>query len=181
MALDALAVYTVGMEPTKTCTSCLTSKDISSFRPNKMGAQGRYSKCRECEAGVRRAKEGTEARKTAYKKYRASEKGKSAQREAKERYRRSEKGRQTDRAYYRSRHWYMLCKAAVNNAVQAGTLPSATASCCEVNAACRGRNQWHHDSYAKEDWLNVRCLCEKHHREWHRTNTPKPFSKASGV
>jgi len=37
---------------------------------------------------------------------------------------------------------------------------------------CGKYGQAHHDSYAKENWLNVRWLCQDHHAEWHRFNEP---------
>jgi hypothetical protein len=181
MAVDALAVYTVGMEQTKTCTTCSETKPLDAFRLNAMGKLGRYSKCRSCEAVVRKANEGSESRKAAYKKYRNTDAGRTAQKAAAERYRQSDKGRETDRSYYRSRHWYMLCKASVNNAVQAGALLPASSTPCVVGADCEGPHQWHHDSYLKEDWLNVRCLCAKHHREWHRNNKPRPFEEGGSM
>ena len=35
----------------------------------------------------------------------------------------------------------------------------------------------HHDSYLAENHLNVRWLCSKHHKDWHREN-PNHFTEA---
>ena len=51
--------------------------------------------------------------------------------------------------------------------VRAAELPRA----CE-SVECYGRNEYHHDSYRREDWLNVRVLCVRHHKQWHRENNP---------
>ena len=164
----------------KTCTGCQQNLPLDAFRSNPKGKHGRYSKCRECEAKRRRAKEGSPERAAAYKRYRQSPKGRAAQARAKKKYRASERGRATDRAYYQKRRWYMLCKAAVNNAVQAGRLQRAQdVECCGVNSGdCSGPHEWHHDSYRTERWLDVRCFCKKHHDEWHRANTAEPCEKA---
>lgn len=41
---------------------------------------------------------------------------------------------------------------------------------CEVCG--EGKTQAHHDSYLEKDLLNVRFLCIRHHKEWHRFNKP---------
>lgn len=155
----------------KTCTACGRLLPLTMFYNNPCGLYGKHSRCCDCHKKAQREREGSEARRNAYKKYRQTDKGKIAARKARNNFRGSENGRLADRRYYRKRHWYALCKAAVNNAVQSGALPkAASVPCSSFSDDCHGIHHWHHDSYKREDWLNVRCFCQYHHREWHRTN-----------
>lgn len=56
---------------------------------------------------------------------------------------------------------------AARSAVKHGLLPPAT-TCSECGAT--DSVGYHHDSYAEEEWLNVRALCNRCHMQWHRKN-----------
>lgn len=61
-----------------------------------------------------------------------------------------------------------------NNEVAAGRMPHASSVDCEGGKGpCSGRHEYHHDSYAKSDWLKVRALCVRHHKQWHSNNIPR--------
>ena len=55
----------------------------------------------------------------------------------------------------------------VNQAIKYNRLQRLS---CEVCG--EGKTQAHHDSYLEKDLLNVRFLCIRHHKEWHRFNKP---------
>jgi hypothetical protein len=67
-----------------------------------------------------------------------------------------------DRAY----HLQAKAHSAVAKALHNGEL---TRQPCEV---CGGKAQAHHDSYYPDQWLSVRWLCPKHHKDWHDQNEP---------
>ncbi len=54
------------------------------------------------------------------------------------------------------------CRGDTNHAITQGKLNRMP---CEP---CGGKAEAHHDDYSKP--LDVRWLCFKHHREWHRQN-----------
>lgn len=84
-------------------------------------------------------------------------------------YQATERGRERVRAGVKA--WVKrnpLKKAATNavhNAIRDGKL---TRQPCE---RCGAIAQAHHDDYSKP--FDVRWLCTKHHREWHKHNKPK--------
>jgi len=59
--------------------------------------------------------------------------------------------------------------SAANYAIKTGKLKRSP---CEVCGSIDNINA-HHDSYLKEDYLNIRWLCFSHHKEWHKNNKPK--------
>jgi transcriptional regulator with XRE-family HTH domain len=61
-----------------------------------------------------------------------------------------------------------LAHRRVKKALVEGALTRPGA--CEVCGSCVRRVEAHHDDYAKP--LDVRWLCEKHHRQWHLANGP---------
>lgn len=70
--------------------------------------------------------------------------------------------------YYRKNPAKKKATALVNNIIVSGKLMRQPCQVCgEVKA------QAHHDSYAKECWLDVRWLCRKHHMAWHRVFLPE--------
>ena len=60
-----------------------------------------------------------------------------------------------------------LAHKAVRHAVMAGEIPPPSEVLCEVGIDCLGLHGWHHDSYDPWNFLNVRCLCARHHAIWH--------------
>lgn len=67
-------------------------------------------------------------------------------------------------------------------ALQRGILKRQPCEVCGANGAFsdgRSEVQAHHDDYNKP--LEVRWLCQKHHHEWHKHNTPKERMEPPGV
>lgn len=67
-------------------------------------------------------------------------------------------------------------------AIQQGVLKRQPCEVCGANgtfADGRSEVQAHHDDYNKP--LDVRWLCQKHHHEWHKNNTPKERKEPPGV
>ena len=63
---------------------------------------------------------------------------------------------------------------AVYAEVRAGRMPPANAVPCDAeDGTCYGRHHYHHDDYSEGAWLDVRALCSRHHRLWHRDNKAK--------
>ena len=141
----------------KRCPKCEETKPLSEFYPkrSKPGAVDGY--CKECRRAQSRyySAEGSpfyERRKRARlarnKKYKASEDYK----------------------------WRRAILKAVEHAVKKGDLQRAVEAPCEDAdlGKCSIVHHWHHDSYAWEDRMKVRCLCSRHHGLWHRNNVPTP-------
>jgi len=61
----------------------------------------------------------------------------------------------------------MRAQLTINNAKIRGEIRPLPCEICEEK-----KSQAHHDSYKREDWKNVRWLCLKHHREWHKFHSP---------
>jgi hypothetical protein len=77
---------------------------------------------------------------------------------------------------YRERYPEKLAAhAAVQRALASGELSRGP---CEVCGVEHGRIDPHHDSYDPKDWLNVRWLCRKHHRQHHALEDAKLRAKA---
>lgn len=76
------------------------------------------------------------------------------------------------------RSWRVKAVQAVSRQVAQGLLPRAADVPCSAGPdGCSQRHSWHHDSYRREDWLKVRCLCFRHHMQWHRENTATPYEE----
>lgn len=90
--------------------------------------------------------------------------------ESRERYAKTDSGKVARaRAHATFSKNYPLKRAAhiaVGNAVRDGRLVKMPCEVCGASSA-----EAHHDDYDKP--LDVRWLCESHHDEWHRHNTPK--------
>ena len=89
---------------------------------------------------------------------------------AKNRKRNLEIHRKSRRKIYKKsaiQRWKDRANHLVYSRIKSGKLKRQT---CEV---CGKEAQAHHDSYLKDNLLNVRFLCIFHHSEWHRLNEPE--------
>lgn len=137
------------------CKKCGTEREIHEFR--RKNAEGPWEpwNLRECKACVHQeylvrygTPERNAAQKRASSKWKENNPGKHAELNAK---------------------WYQANKdkarsgAVLRYAVAKGKIKRQP---CEVCGICH-RVQGHHDSYAKGAELDVRWLCQDHHKAWH--------------
>ena len=160
----------------KSCVRCGEIKPLTDFHRRSSSKDGRRGDCKACHliaCAERRKTASWKATRDAYQKT-------DAYRESQKAYRRTGKGRAATRrgnAVHQSLNPFKYrAKAAVYREIRAGRMRRAIFSPCEsLSESCAGQHEHHHDSYRKEDWLNVRVLCRHHHRQWHLTNTPTPY------
>lgn len=143
------------------CSKCAEWKDVESFSPNRHRECGRASSCRICVAAqardyYRRHREKCVKRTGEWIKQRPEKVKEYAKRHKVNRYRLLllDRERHPDR-------W--KARKALNNAVRDGKLARLP---CEVCG--NPKTHGHHHSYEKADWLKVKWLCVKHHREEHQ-------------
>lgn len=146
------------------CKHCQTEKPEADFYASSK------SKCKECiKSAVRLHREQNIEKIREYDKQR----GNTPQRvKARQEYLKTEAGKQAKkRAIDAYRKRYPMKYAAhviTGNAIRDGNLIEAS-NCSVCNST--QKIQGHHDDYTKP--LDVRWLCEKCHKEWHKHNKPK--------
>ena len=151
----------------KPCIKCGVEKPLSEFYAHPQMKGGRLNKCKECtKEGVRENRARRAKQYQEYEKNRAMLPHRIALRE---RYRSTAEGRQAhNRAKSRFRVNNPIKTQAhrrVKHAIAAGQL-CRPCLCEECQQQCRPHA--HHDDYLKQ--LDVRWLCSKCHRTWHRIN-----------
>ena len=131
-----------------TCNKCKISKDESEFYP-------RNKVCKECTktrvAEYVKTNVGMAVKKAAAKKHAQTEKGRKTQKKADAKYKSNEKNRKKIRA-----------KDAIKRAIKSGLIKKMPCEICGDNGVA------HHDDYDKP--LDVRWLCQLHHKRWHMEN-----------
>jgi hypothetical protein len=132
-----------------TCCNCDVDKLDDSFYKNSSRKSGRSSQCKECD-------------KKSSSKHRKSNPIKNKKRNDRYYQENKQKVKQKTANYRESNKDKYLANTAVNNAIKLGHLESQPCEVCgekEVHG--------HHESYLKEDWLNVNWLCHTHHAQRH--------------
>jgi ribosomal protein S27AE len=153
----------------KVCRECNKEKPLSDFYKHPKMADGHLNKCSECvKARVAKHREVNLEKVREYDKKRSVLPHRV---QARKDYLQTEQGKATrKRAIESYRERYPLKRAAhiiTRNAVRDGKLkPAKSCSVCGSKKLIEG----HHDDYTKP--LEVRWLCNKCHRAWHRENTP---------
>ena len=151
---EELTAYQRPIPVRKLCTKCRYKKILSEFNRNAKAKDGLQHWCRSCQ----REYNATPERRAAIKKSGAANRA-----EVERRYRRSSKGRKVRRTVDRRRRREvpekMRAKDKVKYAIKTGRLVRQQCEKCGKPA------QAHHDDYSKP--LEVRWLCNKHHREEH--------------
>jgi len=151
----------------KVCRECKKEKLLSEFYVHKEMADGHLNKCIECvKLRVIKHRQNNLAKVTAYDKMRSK---KPHRLQAIRDYAKTEAGKLTKKKAMSAYHARYPMKYAAHiltgNAVRSGKLiPELTCSCCKSTEKIEG----HHDDYTKP--LDVRWLCEKCHKQWHREN-----------
>ena len=130
----------------KRCFKCGEVKGLSDFYKHNGMADGHLNKCKECcrnYSSAHRQENIDSIRK--YDRLRGNRQPKGYAKEYRERF----------PIKYKAHN-------IVNNAIRDGKLFPMP---CEI---CGNRAVAHHDDYAKP--LNVRWLCQAHHKQWHSDN-----------
>ncbi len=131
----------------KACFKCGVSKPLSSFYKHKQMKDGHVNKCKECNK-----RDVAEHRTENLDKIRAYDRGRGNRQDAEY----FKKWRTDNPKKYRAH-------LMVNNHVRAGNLHPKPCEICAAEKAVA-----HHDDYSQP--LNVRWLCQAHHKQWHTKN-----------
>ena len=153
----------------KVCRECNKEKPFSDFYKHPKMADGHLNKCSECvKTRVTKHREANLEKVRGYDKQRYMLPHRI---QARKEYEQTEQGKATRKRRtdsYNKR--YPLTHAAhiiTSNAIKNKKLKRAeSCSVCGIQNLTEG----HHDDYTKP--LEVRWLCNKCHREWHKENTP---------
>lgn len=141
------------------CTICERAQPLDNFYDDSRRMLGKRSECKGCVS-----KNVLE--------YRRTEQGKQVYQEIKRRYRSSSRGKRTQREYAQAgrqeRRWYPQERArqAVHDAIRRNGFPKPTrylCTDCGVQA-----EEYHHESYEREHWLDVIPLCVGCHKKRHQ-------------
>jgi ribosomal protein S27AE len=153
----------------KVCRECNKEKPFSDFYKHPRMADGHLNKCSDCvKARVTKHREANLEKVREYDKQRAMLPHRV---QARKEYLKTEEGKAAKkRAIDSYNERYPLKRAAhiiTRNAIRDGKLTSAkSCSVCGSKKLIEG----HHDDYTKP--LEVRWLCNKCHRAWHKENKP---------
>jgi ribosomal protein S27AE len=134
----------------KLCGSCKTEKHESLFGKRAASKDGLSYKCKICQKAYDAARSNDEYRKVQREIYAQTEEGKLASNKAK--------------AEYRKRNPVKAkAHAIVARNIRSGKLFQCPCEVCGSSIVVA-----HHDDYLKP--LNVRWLCQAHHKQWHAKN-----------
>lgn len=135
----------------KYCGTCKLNKDVSEFGVRRASKDGLAHKCKSCQKDYDAARLKDPKRMRARRDYQKTERGKEAHNRA-------------ARAWVEKNTIKRAAHIIVGNAVRDGKLSPEPCEVCfrthDIHA--------HHDDYAKP--MDVRWLCNEHHKEWHRMN-----------
>lgn len=153
----------------KKCIACSVIKDLSEFYKHPQMADGHFNRCKECQKASTKA-----ARDRNPEHYREYDKDRNSRPErvkARREYLHTDAGKaaraRATKAYHERFPMKRAAHVIVGNAIRDGALRKP-----EAYESCGGNHkiEAHHDNYTKP--LDVRWLCEKCHKEWHRANEP---------
>ncbi len=160
----------------KTCFKCLIKKPVDEFYRHTKMLDGRLNKCKECTK--KDVSENYRNNIDHYKKYERERALLPHRVSARDAYAKTENGK--ERGLFAKKKWlsdyFNQIKRAshviVNNAVRDGRLskPKNCSKCDKTECRIEG----HHDDYARP--LDVRWLCSKCHRDFHKENIEFKFS-----
>jgi hypothetical protein len=153
----------------KVCRECSKEKPLSDFYKHPRMADGHLNKCIECvKARVSKHREDNLEKIREYDKKRSMLPHRV---QARKDYQQTEHGKAAiKRAALSYRMRYPMIYAAhviVGNAIRDKRL--IVAESCSV-CGSKEKIEGHHDDYTKP--LDVRWLCEKCHKAWHKENKP---------
>ena len=153
----------------KTCRKCNQTKQLTEFYKHKEMLDGYLNYCIECvKARVAKHRQANLEKVNEYDRNRAMLPHRVQARKEYAQTDRGQEARRTAHANYRQRFPMKYAAHVVTrNAIRDGKLiPATSCSVCGSTEKIEG----HHDDYTKP--LEVRWLCEKCHKAWHRSNKP---------
>jgi ribosomal protein S27AE len=152
----------------KECFKCKIIKPLTSFYKHKMMADGHLNKCKDCAKTdvIKNRNENIDY----YREYDKSRASIPHRVEARLNYSQTDAGRNAhSKAKKEWQEKNIIKRSAiylVNNSIRDGKIIKKHE--CEKCGATNKRIEGHHDDYAKP--LEIRWLCSKCHREWHKIN-----------
>ena len=153
----------------KVCRECNTEKPLTEFYKHEQMADGHLNKCISCvKSRVHKHREAHLEKIHEYDKKRAN---KPHRVQARKDYQQTDAGKLSKKramaAYFKRHPMVYAAHVITGNAMRDGKLfPKASCSACNSTEKIEG----HHDDYTKP--LDVRWLCERCHKQWHRENAP---------
>ena len=153
----------------KKCKECNTEKELTDFYKHSKMADGHLNKCIECvKSRISKHRNENLEKIKQYDKKRAMLPHRV---KARKEYIQTDKGKEArKRSIIKYKKKYPMAYAAhviFGNAIRDGKIKK------ENNCSICGSDlivEAHHDDYTKP--LNVRWLCNKCHRDWHKVNEP---------
>lgn len=156
------------MHDSKICFKCNVEKPLSEFYKHKAMADGHLNKCKECNK--KDVKENREKNIDYYLEYDKQRANNPNRAEARLKYSQTENGkiaaRKAKSKWASSNTIKRAASNIVNNAIRDGKI--AKPKHCEACNVKVNRLHGHHDDYAYP--LQVRWLCPKCHRVWHKAH-----------
>jgi hypothetical protein len=153
----------------KICRECNKEKPLSEFYVHKAMLDGHLNKCKDCVKS--RVHKHRDENIDKVREYDRSRNNRPERVKARKDYIKTEAGKEAkQRGQLNYRKKYPLKYAAhivTRNAIRNGKLISV--SICSVCGSSE-KVEAHHDDYTKP--LDVRWLCEKCHKLWHKSNKP---------
>jgi ribosomal protein S27AE len=145
----------------KHCKTCNTEKKKSDFGNRKASIDGLSPKCKQCMSTYDKERANDPKRVLARAEYAKTDNGIAAQLRSRAEYVKNNKPKiaESNRRYVAANPKKRAAHTAVEKQLMS-IVPCETCGSISVSA--------HHDDYDKP--LDVRWLCSKHHREWHKEN-----------
>jgi hypothetical protein len=153
----------------KTCRECNTEKELSEFYKHPRMLDGYLNKCKECvKTRVHKHRDANIDRIKQYDKKRSMNPSRVKARKEYAKTEAGKKARQRAGENYKNRYPMKYAAHVVfRNAVRDGkVVRKDSCSVCQSTYKVEG----HHDDYTKP--LEVRWLCERCHKQWHREHAP---------
>jgi len=149
----------------KFCGSCKAEKKDRDFHIRQASADGLSSKCKSCQKVYDKFRANDKSRESARVDYAKTERGKEARNRARQRYKEKNKNKiyESTKKYRKKFPNKAKAHGVVSYAVRCGNLCMEPCEICGESIAVA-----HHDDYLKP--LNVRWLCDAHHKKWHQAN-----------
>ena len=149
----------------KTCNTCGKKKTESEFYKRAASKDGLASKCKECQKEYDKERANAPHRVKAREDYAKTDRGIKARERARARWANNnrEKIYESTKLYREKNPKKCRAHGKVAYELKMGNLTPKPCEVCGAEKAVA-----HHDDYSKP--LDVRWLCQAHHKQWHRDN-----------